>query len=75
MSRTFAWRPGFYDPAIAADRQELGRLRASDRVWATHDTLAEQLLGLVESRNPRLRELPPAERRPVLEAEVEKYLD
>jgi hypothetical protein len=75
MSRTFAWRPGFYDPALAAGRQEVDRLRASDQVWATHDTLAEQLLGLVESRNPRLRELPPAERRPALEAGVEKYLD
>jgi hypothetical protein len=68
------WQPLYFDASEPDDRRVLASLRSEGRVWAEHDTLEMQLLDLMETRSPRLRELAPAERRPVLEGAVRDHL-
>jgi molybdopterin/thiamine biosynthesis adenylyltransferase/nitroreductase len=72
MNGKAVWRPILFEPSQA---EELSQLRSGGEVRAVQDALSDQLLGLMEARNPRLRELPSRERLPLLEAEVAKHLD
>jgi molybdopterin/thiamine biosynthesis adenylyltransferase/nitroreductase len=65
------WRPIIFEPSQV---EELSKLRSGGEVRTVHDTLRDQLLGLMEARNPRLRELPAAERLPLFEAEMAAHL-
>jgi molybdopterin/thiamine biosynthesis adenylyltransferase/nitroreductase len=65
------WRPILFEPSQV---EELSKLRSGGEVRTVHDTLRDQLLGLMEARNPRLRELPAAERLPLFEAEMAAHL-
>jgi len=72
MNDETAWKPILFEPSQA---EELAQLQSSGEVRAVQDAIGDQLLGLMEARNPRLRELPSRERLPLLEAEVAKHLD
>ena len=70
-----AWKAVIFDPSLPEDQETLSSLRSSGEVWASHDTLPDQLLALAETRHPEVRCLSPAERQPVLEPLVQEYLD
>ena len=75
MTGDAAWKTLVFDPSIPEEQKQLADLRNSDQVWAVHDTLLNQLLGLVESRNPQVRRLPAGQRQQTLESLVKTYLD
>jgi len=47
-----AWRPVLFDPALQADLDALSTLLASGAVREVHDTIEDQLVELVRSREP-----------------------
>ncbi len=71
----FAVRPLIFDLADGKDYAELEGLRASGAIWREHDTLREQLDGLLESREPSLRSLSSAARAGVLDSARAQHLD
>ena len=72
--QTFTTDPLIFDTANSDDQARLASLRARGAIWNEHDTLQEQLDGLLESRQPALRTLNATARAELIESARIEYL-